>query len=70
MSYSEYVQGRLYNWKFESAREGLDDLASPQERVLIESLAKAFGNPGWFTGSMAVIIEIALEHIGIDSEKL
>lgn len=60
---NDYVQGRLYNWKFAAAAEGIDEHFTEQEKALVESLA-IFGNPGWFMGgAMEVIIDAALHTI-------
>lgn len=69
MALSEKVHNRLYNWKFTSAKEGLTDAATRQERALVESLATMLGNVGWFGGDLAVVVEVALEQIGVDKEK-
>lgn len=66
---SEDVAGRLENYKFEQARTALNrmfdrDSAVPEEdRALIHALAASFGNPGWFDGHLATIIDAAIRPL-------
>ena len=61
---NEDLCSRLLNWKFESALKYLD--GEPDEVVkLVDSLSTMFGDSGWFSGSMAILIANALENIGV-----
>ena len=60
MSLSPAVQSRLYNWKFTSAQrqltvDGYDD-ATDDERDTITTLARVFGDCGYFYGELASVI--------------
>ncbi len=60
---NEKLENRLFNYKFDSAcghLEGEDD----ETREVVEALAAAFGNPGWFDGHMSSIINAACKGIG------
>jgi hypothetical protein len=57
MMLSDQCKGRLGEWKFSSAAGYLDQAEPTEaERDLVEALASAFGNPGWFEGSLGVIV--------------
>lgn len=61
MALDEDVQGRLYNWKFDSAQDMLDvSKATPQERQAIKALAETFGNVGYFGGTLAGVVQAAV----------
>lgn len=70
---SENVQGRLYNWKFESAWEYMqEDMESgpydESEADTIKALSDTFGNAGWFDGSMANIVRAAVWYLGVEDD--
>lgn len=59
--------GRLLNWKFEQALQYLDN--EPEEvKDLVKSLARMFGNSGWFFGDMSEIVRHALFDIGVEEK--
>lgn len=64
---NEELESRLINYKFEDATahlEGEDD----DTKSVVEALARMFGNPGWFDGDMALIIDVVLQKIGVKYE--
>lgn len=67
---SERVQNRLYNWKFGQAAEYYrqDDEGTEKEGALIEALARAFGDCGWFEGDMALLVSTAVSFLVGDDD--
>jgi hypothetical protein len=65
---SEDCVDRLVNWKFDRAEDFLTDDATLQEREVVQALARAFGNSGWFFGYMGVIVRNALRSIGVNDD--
>ena len=61
--------GRLDNYKFESALAYLKG-ESKETKDLVKFLAKVFGNSGWILGDMSILIDNALENIGVKEEDL
>jgi hypothetical protein len=57
----------LKNWKFQLASAYADEQTEPlpteAELLLIESLARVFGNIGWFSGDMATIVSAAVSTL-------
>lgn len=63
---------RLKNWQFQFAARLVQASASADEQtepptetelLLIESLARVFGNTGWFSGDMATIVGAAVSTL-------
>lgn len=68
---SQHVHRRLANWKFAQAQDALSrqsQEATDEERMVVAALASAFGNSGWFDGSMGIIVNAALLRIGVAAE--
>jgi hypothetical protein len=57
------LRGRVFNWKFTSALEHIDEARSEDTKKIIEALSVVFGNEGWEEGLMAVIVSAAVTHI-------
>jgi hypothetical protein len=57
----------LKDWKFQRASAYADEQTEPlpteAELLLIESLARVFGNTGWFSGDMARIVGAAVSTL-------
>lgn len=59
---SEAVKGRLLNWKFESAyRQAVKDGMTGQPLEKIAVLSRSFGDSGYFSGDMAMIVGMAVD---------
>jgi hypothetical protein len=71
---SDDIQGRLLNWKFNSAarymREEIVRGADIPEEVqdTIRALDTTFGNVGWFDGVMSDIVRAAVWYLGVYDE--
>lgn len=65
MALTENTINRLYNWKFTQALNSLEGDAHviPHESQGIKALSDAFGNCGWFSGTMARIIQMAVHDL-------
>lgn len=59
---------RVVNWKFMSAEEHLTDEATAEERIVIETLARMFGNSGWFWGDMGTVVRRAIQSLNLTEE--
>jgi hypothetical protein len=70
---SESVKDRLRNWKFLTAAGILDEetgepgmpVPTDAERETVGALARAFGNCGWFEGTMGDIVRAAVWSLGV-----
>lgn len=61
---SDRCKNRLENWKFQSAHWcASTSEASESEQAVVEALASAFGNSGWFGGALGVIVEAAVDKL-------
>jgi hypothetical protein len=56
---SEALVGRLRNWKFAQATKHLTG-QPVYVREVVETLARSFGDCGWFEGDMGLIVGAAL----------
>jgi hypothetical protein len=65
---TEECKNRLANWKFDSAVSQLTNMASPYEHRLVTVLSRQFGNSGWFTGDIALLVQAALDTLNIGDE--
>lgn len=66
MALTENTKNRLYNWKFAqalTAAKNQDQLPTTDEILAIKALADAFGSCGWFDGTMATIIQMAVHDL-------
>lgn len=73
MKMPEEVMNRLYNWKFESAKDNLDgaflfktlEYTPDMEEFIngVEALSSAYGNVGWFNGSTGVIVSMLVDYL-------
>lgn len=58
------LESRLNNWKFETATKYLVG-QSQDVKDVVRSLARTFGNCGWFEGDMATIIAAAVQSLKV-----
>lgn len=56
------LRGRVHNWKFSSALLHLDGEAEDVQ-ITVQTLATMFGNVGWFEGTMATMVERAVNSL-------
>lgn len=66
MALHENAENRLYNWKFSqalTAAKNQDRLPTTDEILKLKALADTFGNCGWFDGTMATIIQMAVHDL-------
>lgn len=57
---------RLENFKFSQALGSARNQITPateKEIEVLEALAETFGNPGWFEGHLATVVEAAFSSI-------
>lgn len=62
------LESRLINYKFESAANYLQE-ENDQTKKLVLWLSERFGNCGWISGDFEVLINAALESIGVTFEE-
>lgn len=67
MSVSAEIMNRLYNFKFVQAVRlaEQDPQVTQRELIVIQSMSRMLGDPGWFEGDMAVIIDCAIHYLNI-----
>ena len=61
---NDKLLSRLLNYKFESALNYLEGEFS-NVKELVNSLAQIFGNSGLIDGHLRIVIDNALENIGV-----
>ena len=63
---SKELSDRLWNGKFEQAKEELGEKSHDKKTTeLINALSDTFGDSGWMGGNMQIIIDNAIENIGV-----
>jgi hypothetical protein len=65
---NEQLESRLRNWKFSSAMNYVKGEGEKTERI-VYVLASLFGNVGYMDSDLGVLVETALESIGIKNEE-
>jgi len=64
----EELRSRLLNWKFEQALNYIDDDTCFDVKKTVETLARSFGDSGWFYGDIGFFIEQVLCSIGVEED--
>lgn len=65
----EPLAGRLFNWKFDSAVQRLDEGGWTGPRAdLVRALGALYGNSGWFEGAAGDLVSASLRVMGVDDE--
>jgi hypothetical protein len=59
---NENLRGRLYNWKFESAKRYLNGETDSVKRI-VRSLSVLYGNCGWFEGKMGMRVGAVVDSL-------
>jgi hypothetical protein len=58
--------GRMINWKFDQALARIPPSLSTEDREIVAALAATFGDCGWFSGSIGVIVGAAIASVRIE----
>lgn len=60
---NEKLKSRLENWKFKQALQYVDDSVSEDEKNVIGTLARLFGDCGWLEGDVGTLISVAVRSL-------